>query len=410
MPKILLVCNKAPYPPNDGSSIAIYNMACGLMENQVKLHLLTINTRKHFKPDEGLPPAFATGTHYRSVFRDTDTSTLGAVANLFTSDSYFVSRFHFQEFEQALEQTLRNNEFDIVQLEGVFMGVYIPLIRKHSKAKVVLRAHNIEHFIWERHIANERNLIKRGYLALQNRRLKRFELEIFREVDAIVPITETDKNAMIAMGLRKPLFSCTTGVDVQNYQEKPALKEKEKTVFYFASMDWLPNQEAVEWFLSNCWDSILRQVPDARFVIAGRGIPSHLKNSGRPNVLAIENVADGKSFYTQHQVMVVPLLSGSGLRIKIIEGMAYGKAIVSTSIGCEGIPCTDKKNIRIADLPGDFVKNVVDLLNDHTERHRLEREATELAYQKFNNRDVVEELVKFYRQVANATIGSDHTL
>lgn len=410
MLRVLQVCNKAPYPPNDGSSIAIYNMARGLMENQVELHLLTINTRKHFKPDEGLPAGFAAGSHYRSVFHNTDTSTAGAIANLFSGDSYFVSRFHFPEFEQALEQSLRSNNFDIVQLEGVFMGVYIPLIRRHSKARIVLRAHNIEHFIWERHITNEKNLVKRSYLALQNRRLKRFELRIFQEVDAIVPITETDKNAMVAMGLRKPLFSCITGVDVKEYQQKPELKEKEKTVFYFASMDWLPNQEAVEWFLNNCWDSILRQVPDARFVIAGRGIPPHLKNSARPNVLAIENVADGKAFYTQHQVMVVPLLSGSGLRIKIIEGMAYGKAIVSTGIGCEGIACTDKKNILIADLPGDFVKRVVELLTDHKERQRLEGEATELAYQKFNNRDVVENLVKFYRQLANATVGVDHTL
>lgn len=410
MLKVLQVCNKAPYPPNDGSSIAIYNMARGLIENDVELHLLTINTKKHFKPDTEVPTDFVKKAHYRSVFKNTNTSTVGAVTNLISGDSYFVSRFYFSEFEQTLTETLKATSFDIIQLEGVFMGLYIQVIKKHSAAKIVLRAHNIEHFIWERHISNEKNPFKRSYLALQNRRLKRFELGIFNTVDAIIPITETDKNALIALGIRKPLFSCITGVDVKSYQEKPKLPEREKTVFYFASMDWLPNQEAAEWFLENCWDSILKQVPDARFVIAGRGMPPHLQNMGKSNVLIVENVTDGKAFYTQHQVMIVPLLSGSGLRIKIIEGMAYGKAIVSTTIGCEGIHCQPQKNILVADLPGDFVRSVVEILRNNEERHRLEQEATSLAYREFNNLEVVAGLVKFYTQLLNVSAGVDHTV
>lgn len=410
MLKLLQVCNKAPYPANDGSSIAIYNMARGLMENDVQVYLLTINTRKHFKPDHGVDQTFARGTHYRSVFRNTDTSLSGALLNLFSGSSYFVSRFYFAEFERVLIETLRQHQFDIIQLEGVFMGTYLPVIRKYSKAKVVLRAHNIEHFIWERHSANEKNPLRRAYLRLQNSRLRRFELDIFNQVDAVVTITDADKNALPGLGVKTPCFTCITGVDVNEYQKKPALPEKDKTVFYFASMDWIPNQEAVEWFLDNCWDKILKQVPDARFVIAGRGMPAHLKNSGRSNVLSVENITDGKAFYTQHQLMVVPLLSGSGLRIKIIEGMAYGKAIVSTSVGCEGIPCTDKTNIMIADLPGDFSKSVVTLLTNSSARRSMQEQATALAYAHFDNREVLERLVNFYKQLVHVSAGVGHTL
>lgn len=180
MLSILQICNKAPYPANDGSSIAIYNMARGFLANKVELHLLCINTKKHFKPDEGVPPDFRKQSHYRSVYRNTNTSIMGALLNLFSTRSYFVSRFKFNSFEHELTETLKKKKFDIIQLEGVFMGVYLPVIRKYSEAKVVLRAHNIEHYIWNRHALVEKNLLKRVYFNLQNKRLKRFELSVFK--------------------------------------------------------------------------------------------------------------------------------------------------------------------------------------------------------------------------------------
>ncbi|MBL7932959.1 MAG: glycosyltransferase family 4 protein [Bacteroidia bacterium] len=400
--KVLQICNKAPYPANDGSSIAIYNMSMGFMANGVDLHLLTINTKKHFKPDDQVPQDFKKKSNYISIFKNTNTNVLGAFFNLFTGQSYFVSRFKFQAFEQKLEDLLRNNEFDLVQLEGLFMGVYIDTIRRHTKAKIVLRAHNIEHYIWKRHIANERNPVKRYYLKLQNKRLKRFEISVLNKVDAIVPITRTDEEAFIKLGFKKPLFTCITGVDVMEYQTKLKLNEKAKTVFYFGSMDWLPNQEAAMWFLTNCWDRIHKKVPEAKLIIAGRGMPLEFFHITRPNVMIIENVENGKTFFQQHQVMIVPLWSGSGLRIKIIEGMAYGKCIVSTEIGAEGINYTDGKNILIANTAEEFSQNVVELLINDQKRKQIEDEAAAFARVEFDNHRVVSKLVEFYKVLLNA--------
>jgi glycosyltransferase involved in cell wall biosynthesis len=164
-------------------------------------------------------------------------------------------------------------------------------------------------------------------------------------------------------------------------------------------MDWMPNQEAVEWFLTNCWKKVHQAVPDCKFVIAGRNMPQRLLKLNEPNVLAIENVANSKEFYTQHDIMLVPLLSGSGLRIKIIEGMSYGKAIVSTSIGAEGIPVTDGKNILIADTPQSFCNAVIELLKDDTKRHELEREAQKFAEAEFDNKKVAASLIGFYNSL-----------
>ncbi len=402
MLKILQISNKAPYPANDGSSIAIYNMAKGLIENGAQLHLLTINTKKHFKPDNEVPEGFKKSSHYTSVYQNTDTGTLGALMNLFSSDSYFVSRFYFSAFENKLVDILKQNTFDIIQIEGVFMAGYIDTIRKHSKAKIVLRAHNIEHLIWERHLKNSKKTTINKYLALQNKRLKKFEAGILDKVDAIVPITDQDKLLFEQLGFKKDIFTCITGVDVAEYQTKQGLPLKPKTVFYFGSMDWMPNQEAAKWFLDNCWEKISKAVPDAKFVIAGRGMPQSFLQLNLPNVLVIENIKDGKAFFEQHKIMVVPLLSGSGLRIKIIEGMAYGKPIVSTSIGAEGIYCDPKKDLIIADKADDFSNAVIELLNDAAKREELEKNASAFAYKEFDNKNVVSKLVQFYNTLLNA--------
>jgi glycosyltransferase involved in cell wall biosynthesis len=400
--RVLQICNKAPYPANDGSSIAIYNMAKGFIENNVSLHLLTINTKKHFKPDSEVPNNFRNQSNYCSVYKNTNTSLGGAFLNLFSGKSYFVSRFYFRAFEKKLIETLENNVFDIIQIEGLFMGIYIDTLRKYSKAKITLRSHNIEHQIWTRHIANEKLSLRKMYLGLQNKRLKKFELDVISKVNAIITITKPDEHEFIKFGFKKPIYSCITGVDVKDYQTRLKLNEKAKTVFHFASMDWLPNQEAATWFLSNCWETIHKAVPEAKLIIAGRGMPLEFFHITRPNVMIVENVENGKAFYQQHQIMVVPLWSGSGLRIKIIEGMAYGKAIISTSIGAEGINYTDGKNILIADNATDFSSKVIRLLKDDILKADLEKNASDFARDEFDNFKVVSKLVEFYSKLLNA--------
>jgi glycosyltransferase involved in cell wall biosynthesis len=400
--KILQISNKAPFPANDGSSIAIYNMAQGLIDNGIKLHLLTINTKKHYKADSEVPSDFKQNSNYLSVYQNTDTSAIGAFLNLFSSQSYFVSRFYFKEFNDQLIKILSKNTFDIIQLEGVFMAVYIDTIKKYSKAKIILRAHNIEHKIWERHLTTSKKSILNFYLSIQNKRLKKFELDIMKKIDAIVPITDHDKVVFEQLGFKNKLFTCITGVNVASYQTKSALQIKPKTMFYFGSMDWMPNQEAVKWFLENCWDKISKAVPDSKFIIAGRGMPKSFLQLNLPNVLIIENVKDSKSFYEQYQIMLVPLLSGSGLRIKIIEGMAYGKAIVSTSVGAEGIYCDPKHDLVIANSADDFSNAVIELLNSDEKRKQLEKNASAFAYKEFDNKNVVSRLVQFYNTLLNA--------
>ncbi len=399
--KILLLCNKAPYPANDGSSIAIYHMAIGLISCQCEVTLLTINTKKHFKPDSEVPENFRKSVHYQSVYQNTNTSIWGAFVNLFTKKSYFVSRFYFPAFSEALEKTLIEEKFDIIQLEGLFMAVYIPLIKQKSNAKIVLRAHNIEHIIWERHIKNEKNVFKKYYLRLQNNRLRNFETQSINQTDAVVCITHTDEHFIKRINSKKPVYTCITGINPEDYILPNKTSNTGKNIFYFGAMDWMPNVEAAEWFLENCWKQISKKHPDCILVIAGRNMPESIKKYKNKQISIIENVENKNDFYANHDIMLVPLLSGSGLRIKIIEGMAFGKAIVSTSIGAEGIKTQNGKEIILADTPQEFIDSVCCLLENEDKKITIANAAKNFAQENFNLKKVSEKLISFYKETFN---------
>ncbi len=393
--KLLLLSNKAPYPPNDGSSIAIYNMAQGLVEAGVEVHLITINTLKHFKPDEEVPTDFKKNTHYKSVKVDTSITIGGTIKNLVSSDSFFVSRFFSVDFKNQLIELLKKTAFDVIKLEGLFIGIYIDVIRPYTKAKIVLRTHNVEHFIWERHIGNEKNYFKKKYLQLQTKRLKKFELATLQKVDGIVSISESDTEFFKTLKLSTPLVTSITGVNVREYNMPNLLDEN--SLFIFSSMDWLPNQEAVNWFLEKCWSEVKKELPEMRLVIAGRNMPQQYFSLKDERITVLNNVKSASEIYQQYHIMLVPLLSGSGLRIKLIEGLSYGKAIVSTSIGAQGIALETNKNIVLADIATDFVKAIIHLAEDKSLAKQLQTNAKVFANEHFDNVTISQRLVLTYK-------------
>lgn len=394
--KILQLCNKAPYPANDGSSIAICTLAEGLADNGVELHLLSVNTKKHFKPDANIPIHFKEKTHYQSVFKNTNTNPLGAFFNLFSSQSYFVSRFYFKEYEMVLIEKLKQTKFDIIQIEGVFMCSYISTIKKYSKASIVLRSHNVEHQIWERHLLNETNFFKKAYLGLQNRRLKLFEIKAFQQVDAIVTITDEDKKTISKILPQKLIYTCLTGIDLNKYLPVKEAKLL-NTLFHFASMDWMPNIEAVEWLITFVWPQVLKRKPDAQLVLAGRGMPEQIRKMASKNIQVLGEVNDSEDFYKTYDIMLVPLWSGSGLRIKLVEGLAYGKSIITTSIGAEGIPYTKSQNIEIADSAIEYANLIVSLLTNEQSKQHLQKGARQLAETYFDYKLIAGQLLEFYK-------------
>jgi glycosyltransferase involved in cell wall biosynthesis len=244
-----------------------------------------------------------------------------------------------------------------------------------------------------------KNPLKRAYLNLQTKRLKNSEIEAFKNVDAIVPITSVDEKWITRAIPNTICKTILTGINLSDYLNHKAPKFIKKSVFFFGSMDWRPNQQAVFWFLENCWEAVLEKVPECVFLIAGRNIPNHIKQLQSHQILVKENIAEAKEVYSNYNIMLVPLKSGSGLRIKIVEGLAYGKAIISTEIGAEGIPIKSNENIFLINEPKTFADTIVKLLTDDVLLNKIETGSRKFAEEHLDNQKITKELVKFYEEL-----------
>jgi len=172
------------------------------------------------------------------------------------------------------------------------------------------------------------------------------------------------------------------------------------SLFHLGALDWFPNQEGLMWFVKNCWPEIKKLHPELSFHIAGRnGNPDFLKKIASPGIVFHGEVPDAQEFINNYSIMIVPLLSGSGMRIKIIEGMAMGKAIITTSIGTEGIPTTDMENILIADKPQDVIAKTDYLLNNPSEITTLGLSARNFITDNYSDKVLAKKLTEFYNSV-----------
>jgi len=352
--RILQLCKKFPYPIKDGEVIAITNLAKAYKKLGAEVHLLCINTPKHFYDKSDLPDSFNFYKTIQSIPVDTDLKPSRAFLNLFSTKSYHIDRFVNDKFSKKIIKTLEIIKPEIVQMETLFLAPYVDLIRKHSNAKIVMRAHNVEHEIWSRITDNTSSFFKKKYLAYLTRKLKNFELQQLNSYDLLVPITQRDLATFQQLGFAGEHQVTPIGIDHQRYQPVPFDPDQPLSISFIGSLDWIPNLEGMDWFIKNAWPTIRAAFPELTLHLAGRNTPDHLHELISQKVIVHGEVPDAKDFINQHPVMIVPLLSGSGMRVKILEGMALGRVVITTSIGLEGIEAQHKKEVLIADTAAEW--------------------------------------------------------
>ncbi|MEO6882965.1 MAG: glycosyltransferase family 4 protein [Bacteroidia bacterium] len=391
-----------PFPPRDGGCLGIHNFSMGLLEAGHELKIMAINTPKHFTKINSLPTEYLQKTNIEAIFVDTDVKTIPAFLNLFSSKSYNVTRFYSKELEEKLSEVLQKNTFDIIQLESIFMCPYLETIRKNSKAKIILRAHNVEHIIWERLAENEKNSFKKIYLQLLSKRLKKYEMEQFNRVDGITTVTLDDLEIIKKSGCKKSIQHIPFAIDIEHLKPKPEVAEP-FSLFHLGAMDWMPNQEGIRWFIDHVWGKLHEKNPTLKFYIAGRNMPDWLLKLAKKNIFVAGEIEDSISFIQSKSVMIVPLFSGGGIRVKIIEGLALGKAIIATSIAAEGISYENKKNIFIANLPKEFIECIEKIIFDADLLKNTGENARKLAEEMYDIKKIIFRLTQFYSEILNPT-------
>jgi glycosyltransferase involved in cell wall biosynthesis len=392
--KILHISPRVPFPPTDGGAIGIYNIVTGAAKAGHDVHLLSVNTPKHLQPDDVVPHL----AFQKNVFIDTSLSAMKALSNFFKNIPYNVDRFVSDDFSKVLIEMLEKNSYDIVQIEGAYVAWYVDLVKKYAKCPVVVRAHNIEYVIWERLAENCGNPVKKSYLSFLARRLKKFETDYYQKFDGIAAITPEDVNRLQSMGVNNTTRIIPAGVNMENFKAS-SISPKPFTVFILSSLDWLPNQEAVLWFVKNVWSELIKEIPQLELHVAGKNTPDSFYQIKGDNIVIHGFVNSSSEFMEQHDLMAVPLLSGGGMRVKIIEGMAQGKIIISSSIGAEGIHCEDGKNILIADKPEDWVRKMLAYFRDRKSFQPIGENARSLIAQEYSNEKITLDYIEFYKEL-----------
>jgi polysaccharide biosynthesis protein PslH len=400
--RILQLCNKPPWPPIDGGSKAMHNITRGLLSAGHQVKVLCISTAKQPLDPGSVPPDFMRATRMEGVFVDTAINVVDALSDLLTADNYNISRFFSPDMDIRLIRLLSEEKFDIVQLESLFMTPYIATIRRYSKARIVLRSHNLEHLIQARIASGERNIIKRPYRRYLAKQLEDYEMAVLDRVDGVAAISPSDSKHFRAHGTRTPVVSIPFGVDPAEYPSDPIDPSRAPAFFHLGSMDWLPNEEGIRWLLESVWPKVIRKQPKAQLYLAGNKMPADLLRVDLQGVQVRDRVKNAVSYMHKYQVMVVPLFSAGGMRVKIIEGMAMGKAVVSTPIGAEGIACTDGKDILLATTAQEFAEHLIALHGDAALAAAIGKAARKLVLRSYADAPIVEDLSAFYKRLLKA--------
>jgi glycosyltransferase involved in cell wall biosynthesis len=289
---------------------------------------------------------------------------------------YAVSRFASGKVRERLERCLSEKQPDVVVADFLDAAVNFP---EHLNVPSVLFQHNVESEIWRRHATNGSSAAKRLMYQLEFSKMSRFEEKTVRRFDHVIAVSEHDKKLMTAWVEEERVSVVPTGVDTEQFCPEMQPRQERPLVVFVGAMDWEPNVDAVKYFCAEIWPLVLAKVPEAQFRIVGRNPDRRVLDLAGPSVEVTGRVPSVVEHLREAAVVVVPLRVGGGTRIKIYEAMAVGKAVVSTTVGAEGLDVHHGKDMMLADSPATFAESVIALLTNSDLRTRQGQAATALA-------------------------------
>ena len=338
------------------------------------------------------PPAKGTPAYYAALVR-----------NLASRLPYAVARYRSPAMREAIIGAVGDRKVDLVVCDFLVPAVNYPV---GLGVRSVLLQHNVEAAIWARHTQVARSFAVRAYMSEQWRRMRAFERRECRRFDHVAAVSEVDRDTFRDEYGVTAVSAIPTGVDVDFFRPSRTTVAAAEIVFV-GSMDWMPNSDAVNWFVADILTLVRAQIPDVTLTIVGRDPRPDVQTlaARMPGVTVTGTVPDVRPYLERSAVVVVPLRVGGGTRLKIFEAMAMGKAIVSTRIGAEGLPVRDEHELLLADDAPSFAAAVVRLLRDRSTARRLGETAAARVRQEFGWAVVTKAFTALCERVAHAEAG-----
>ncbi len=388
--KILFITPTLPYPPDAGGKIVIFNTIKYLAPRH-DIYLLSLLQPGQERFISSLNPYCRAIEVVKNeiVYKKSE-----LFINLFSAVPYTVKKFFLVEFKEKLQKLTRGSQFDLIQVEHLHMAQYIKWIEQKP---VLLREHNVETTMMNRYLKYSKNWLEKTYSLLQWMKLKKYEPQICNFFDACLFFSKKDLNSLGSNFNKYYVVPC--GIDTEYFKPKPHM-EKENKLIFVGNFNFKPTLDGLIYFLKDIMPLLKKELPKLEIQIIGSYPEKKLKFwKSERNLLFTGYVEDVRPYIWESTVEVIPLRIASGVRLKILEGMALGKSMVSTSIGCEGLDVTDSQHLFIADKPNDFVEKTVELLKNPYLRKTFAQNCIELVHQQYDWLSIINKLEKIYKDL-----------
>ena len=383
--KCLYITSKPIYPIIDGGCFAMDSFLKTLSHAGFIIDHFTISTQKHpFRPD-----AYPEGIHVESVEIDTRIKTLQALKYFVKKGSYNVARFHSEEVTEKIEAVIKKNTYDFVILDSLYATTYLSSIRKYFTGKIYLRSHNCEAQIWFDLAKNEQNIPKSIYFNKLAKDLHIYESNILNKLDGVFAISQEDQEAFIKSNTKAKV--CVIPVHLESNDQDEFKIEKGK-IFHVGNMDWVPNREAVERLVKLFHESI-HSDDQLKLSLVGKNIEKHYKSSKGIEIQGF--VDDLKGFVQKSGILVSPITSSSGVRVKILEMMAYGIPVITTPSGAKGIFSEGKNAVEIQKTNTALIDAILRITKDDEKLAEMQTLSKEYIKKYHNIEQIASDLKSF---------------
>ncbi len=312
--------------------------------------------------------------------------------NLISQHPYAIKKYESAAMRREIVERERSNSFDLLVCDFLAPAANVP---RTLATPTILFQHNVEAMIWKRHYEVHTNPVKKAYLYGQWQKMRRFERDMCRRFDCVIGVSKDDREQMKQEYGAEAVFDVPTGVDVEFFRPGGAATSSAHNMVFTGSMDWLPNDDAIRYFMREVMPLIKQRVPDATLTVVGRNPAPALVELGKsdPSLVITGRVDDVRPYMDQAAAYIVPLRIGGGTRLKIFEAMAMEKAVVSTTVGAEGLPLTDGVELLLADEPAAFADAVVKVLSDSSYALELGQRAASIVRKNYGWRQVTDSFV-----------------
>ena len=392
--KILILTNRVPYPLKDGGNLAMNAMIEGYQREGWNVYLLAMNTSRHHIKDEELTKIYKQLYRFDWVDVDNHLKWHSVLKNfVFSREPEHAVRFYDEAYRTKLREILADFKPDVVQIESVYLSTYLSDIHEVGNAVAVLRLHNVEYQIWQGLAGKHKNIIMQYYFGNLATRVRNFERAAWKEYDLLLPITEKDASIVNRLENVKRMIVAPFSIDTSKI--KPGGNER-WVGYHIGAMDWIANRAGVKWFIEKAWPQVQKAVPGFEFYFAGRKMPDEYRKLNVPGVHCLSEVASAEDFIADKKILIVPLWSGGGIRVKILEAMAASKIVITTPTGIKGIEARNGEHYLQARKPEDFAKVIKWCMDNKELAEKMGANARALIEEKYEQhkvmRDVTDEV------------------